>query len=139
MSTEKRIFDKLFKKTPKTKFKKQKVEFSKIDDIQAIVNDARKTREDWDNSLTNLYQDLFDLTGRFSQVEDLYSKFIMGVNTVSQDYIDFKEDVAELGIEINTIEYTNEIEAFIKTSEDVDAEMFEAIGIFKRLNDSIKI
>tara|TARA_R110000803_G_scaffold159112_1_gene223313 strand:+ start:262 stop:654 length:393 start_codon:yes stop_codon:yes gene_type:complete len=130
MQIEKKVFSKLFK---------EKTNLSKIDEIQAIVVSARNTRESWDNTLTSLYDDLFNLVGRFSEVKDLYNSYASDVDTVKEDYKDLKEDISELGIEINAVQYTGEIEAFINTSDDVYAEMIEAVGIFERLNNNLKI
>jgi archaellum component FlaC len=128
MTLQKRIFSQLSEQKNKT------TKLSMIDDIQAIVNNARSTRENWDNTLTDLYNELFSLSSKFNDVKDLYNSYMSDVDTIKEDYESFKEDLNLLGIEINAVTYTNEIEAFLNTSQDVYAEMIEAVAVFENLN-----
>jgi hypothetical protein len=126
MNTKNTVFSKLFS---------NKTKLSKIDDLETLVLQAEQIRENWDESLTVLYQDLFDISDRFNNVKDLYNVFMSDVETIKSNYEDVKADLGELGVETSNIPYTNDVEAFITRSDDVYAEMIEAYGTF----DTIKL
>lgn len=125
MSTRNVVFNKLFK---------EKTQLSKIDDLEMLVDQAEEIKENWDESLTVLYQDLFDILDRFNNVKDLYNVFMSDVDIIKSNYEDVKADLGELGIETSNIPYTNNVEAFISRSDDVYAEMLEANRTIGQIN-----
>jgi DNA repair ATPase RecN len=115
------------------KLYQNKTKLSKIDDLETLVEQAEEIRENWDESLTVLYQDLFQISDRFNNVKDLYNVFMSDVDTIKSNYESVKADLGELGVEASNIPYTNDIESFINRSDDVYTEMIEAYGTFDKI------
>ena len=133
MSTKNRVFNKLFK--AKTELSK-KVDLSLIGDIDDAIQEAENTRINWDNTLNDLYIELFDVVDRFKDSENLYNEFDLQVENVKTLFSNLKDNLIDVGVDINNIPLTTDIQSFIKRSDDVYAEQVEASGIFNRIRQN---
>ena len=127
MTLQKRIFSQLSKT-------KKDIKLSKIDDLENSVQEAEVIRENWDESLTIWYQKLFDLRDEFTEIKNFYNDFMSRVDVIKTDLENVKSDLNDLGIDANNIPYTNDIEAFLRRSDDVYAEMIEAYSSFNKID-----
>ncbi len=130
MSTKNVVFNKLFK--VKTDLSK-KVDLSLIGDIDDAVQEAESTRINWDNTLNDLYLELFDVVDRFKDAENLYNEFDLQVENVKTLFSNLKDNLIDVGVDINNIPLTTDIQSFINRSDDVYAEQVHASGIFNRI------
>ncbi len=133
MSTKNVVFNKLFK--DKTKLSK-KVDLSLIGDIDDAIQEAENTRINWDNTLNDLYTELFDVVDRFKDSENLYNEFDLQVENVKTLFSNLKDNLIDVGVDINNIPLTTDIQSFINRSDDVYAEQVEASGIFNRIRQN---
>lgn len=127
MTLQKRIFAQLSKT-------KKEIKLSKIDELENSVEEAEVIRENWDESLTIWYQKLFDLRDEFTEIKNFYNDFMSRVDVIKTDLESVKSDLNDLGIDANNIPYTNDIEAFLRRSDDVYAEMIEANSSFSKID-----
>ena len=133
MSTKNVVFNKLFK--AKTNLSK-KVDLSLIGDIDDAIQEAENTRINWDNTLNDLYTELFDVVDRFKDSENLYNEFDLQVENVKTLFSNLKDNLIDVGVDINNIPLTTDIQSFINRSDDVYAEQVEASGIFNRIRQN---
>lgn len=113
---------------------KKDIKLSKIDELENSVEEAEVIRENWDESLTIWYQKLFDLRDEFTEIKNFYNDFMSRVDVIKTDLESVKSDLNDLGIDANNIPYTNDIEAFLRRSDDVYAEMIEANSSFSKID-----
>tara|TARA_R110000765_G_scaffold157579_2_gene260951 strand:+ start:1558 stop:1959 length:402 start_codon:yes stop_codon:yes gene_type:complete len=133
MSTKNVVFNKLFK--AKTELSK-KVDLSLIGDIDDAIQEAESTRINWDNTLTDLYAELFDVVDRFKNSENLYNEFDLQVENVKTLFSNLKDNLIDVGVDVNNIPLTTDIQSFLNRSNDVYAEQVEASGIFNKIRQN---
>jgi len=131
MSTEKRVFNKLFK--PKTKLSKSKVKLSLADDIDFAINliePLMKDGEDYDAKLRDLGKRIAELGDEADTQVSMASAFLgMGYNATEKvdEVLNKAEEVAaEIGIDPNAID------GFTKLEEIAKADYFRV----KRVEDA---
>tara|TARA_R110002073_G_scaffold12721_1_gene55605 strand:- start:7201 stop:7602 length:402 start_codon:yes stop_codon:yes gene_type:complete len=133
MSTKNVVFNKLFK--AKTELSK-KVDLSLIGDIDDAIQEAESTRINWDNTLTDLYAELFDVVDRFKNSENLYNEFDLQVENVKTLFSNLKDNLIDVGVDVNNIPLTTDIQSFLNRSNDVYAEQVHASGIFNKIRQN---
>ena len=119
MSTEKRVFNKLFK--PKTKLSKSKVKLSLADDIDFAINliePLMKDGEDYDAKLRDLGKRIAQIADEASTLVSMSSAFLgMGYNATEQvDEVleNVRAKAAEIGIDPSVIDGFTQLEELAK-------------------------
>ena len=119
MSTEKRVFNKLFK--AKTKLSKSKVKLSLADDIDFAINliePLMKDGEDYDAKLRDLGKRIAELGDEADIQVSMASAFLgMGYNATEQvDEVleNVREKAAEIGIDPSVIDGFTQLEELAK-------------------------
>ena len=119
MSTEKRVFNKLFK--PKTNLSKSKVKLSLADDIDSAINliePLMKDGEDYDAKLRDLGKRIAELGDEADIQVSMASAFLgMGYNATEQvDEVleNVRAKAAEIGIDPSVIDGFTQLEELAK-------------------------
>ena len=119
MSTEKRVFNKLFK--PKTNLSKSKVKLSLADDIDSAINliePLMKDGEDYDAKLRDLGKRIAELGDEADIQVSMASAFLgMGYNAtekVDEVLENVRSKAAEIGIDPSVIDGFTQLEELAK-------------------------